>query len=260
MIVLYHANCSDGFCAAWLLHSIYPEAKFIPVNYDEKPPKIDNEIVFIVDFSYKLPEMNEIYNFCKQLIVLDHHKTAQKELSSFSGPKALVIFDMNKSGGRLTWEFLNPDKESPWLVDYTEDRDLWRFKLPNSREINAALRSYPFDFDTWDTLDPDNLVKEGQAILRYQKSVVDSHVKNAYEIDLDGYKVLAVNATTMISEIAGELALRCSFGVCYFDQADGKRIYSLRSTDEGIDVSEIAKKHGGGGHRNAAGFVERINK
>ena len=28
----------------------------------------------------------------------------------------------------------------------------------------------------------------------------------------------------------------------------------LRSTDDGLDVSEIAKQYGGGGHRNAAGF------
>ncbi|WP_277343388.1 DHHA1 domain-containing protein [Pseudomonas viridiflava] len=28
----------------------------------------------------------------------------------------------------------------------------------------------------------------------------------------------------------------------------------MRSTDEGLDVSEIAKLYGGGGHRNASGF------
>jgi bifunctional oligoribonuclease and PAP phosphatase NrnA len=41
------------------------------------------------------------------------------------------------------------------------------------------------------------------------------------------------------------------------DQSDGARAahkVSLRSTDGGVDVSAIARKHGGGGHRQAAGF------
>ena len=41
----------------------------------------------------------------------------------------------------------------------------------------------------------------------------------------------------------------------WFRHRDGNYIYSLRSrADSGIDVSAIAKKYGGGGHKNAAGF------
>jgi bifunctional oligoribonuclease and PAP phosphatase NrnA len=41
------------------------------------------------------------------------------------------------------------------------------------------------------------------------------------------------------------------------DQADGGRAarkVSMRSTDGRVDVSAIARRHGGGGHRRAAGF------
>jgi phosphoesterase RecJ-like protein len=41
------------------------------------------------------------------------------------------------------------------------------------------------------------------------------------------------------------------------DQADGGRAarkVSMRSTDGRVDVSAIARQHGGGGHRRAAGF------
>jgi phosphoesterase RecJ-like protein len=41
------------------------------------------------------------------------------------------------------------------------------------------------------------------------------------------------------------------------DQADGGRSarkVSMRSTDGTVDVSAIARRHGGGGHRRAAGF------
>lgn len=40
---------------------------------------------------------------------------------------------------------------------------------------------------------------------------------------------------------------------CYWDTPEG-RVFSLRSTDTGPDVSEIAKAYGGGGHAHAAGF------
>ncbi|MGH2924196.1 MAG: DHH family phosphoesterase [Solirubrobacterales bacterium] len=38
------------------------------------------------------------------------------------------------------------------------------------------------------------------------------------------------------------------------DESGSARKVSLRSTDGRVDVSEIARKHGGGGHRRAAGF------
>lgn len=100
------------------------------------------------------------------------------------------------------------------------------------------------------------LVNEGEAILRYQAQLVESAVANAIEIELDGYKILAVNATCLISEICERLAQGKPFGASYFIHGDGRKIWSLRSREGGIDVSEIAKRHGGGGHRAAAGFTE----
>jgi nanoRNase/pAp phosphatase (c-di-AMP/oligoRNAs hydrolase) len=65
-----------------------------------------------------------------------------------------------------------------------------------------------------------------------------------------------VNATCLFSEIAGELAQDEQFAACYFDRRDGKRQWSLRSDDNGLDVSAIAKAHSGGGHYHAAGFEQ----
>lgn len=56
-------------------------------------------------------------------------------------------------------------------------------------------------------------------------------------------------------EDAGHLLCKGeAFAGCYWDTPKG-RVFGLRSTDEGVDVSEIAKQFGGGGHRNAAGFT-----
>ncbi len=152
------------------------------------------------------------------------------------------------------------------MVDYTEDRDLWLWKLDWSREINAFIRSWPLDFGKWDDFDQvspgtekwDTWVDAGSAILRREQQIVDDHSQHAREIEMDGHKILCVNATVLFSDIAGELAKDRPFGACYFDRSDGKRQWSLRSRDGGVDVSEIAKRHGGGGHRNASGFEEDV--
>lgn len=253
-LVLYHASCWDGFCAAWAFRRTRPNAEFVSVQYGESPPDVTGREVYVLDFSFKRDVLLAMKAAARYLLVLDHHKTAEAELSGLD----FCEFDMSRSGGRMTWEWFI-DKNPPWLVTYTEDRDLWRWALPQSREINAALRTWPLDFDLWDKMHVSEdalggLAVEGAAILRAEKAIVESHVKNASETTIDGHKVLCVNATTLISEIAGELAKDRPFGVCWFEGDNNERVYSLRSQDGGIDVSEIAKKHGGGGHRNAAGF------
>lgn len=275
-LVLYHANCFDGFCAAWVAKGVLKgEVEFVPVQYGQDPPEqaFDKDTrLYVLDFSYSRDVMFKLAALRHEaMVVLDHHKTAQEALCDLSielashncGDALSVTFDMNKSGGRLAWEhfYKLSNIRPPWLVDYTEDRDLWRWKLAQSKEINAALRSYPQDFALWDEFarkDALNFGAEGAAILRREKQIVDDHVRYAREIQMDGHNILCVNATVMFSEIAGELAKGRPFGACYFDRADGKRQWSLCSRDEGVNVSEVAKLHGGGGHRNAAGFEEAL--
>jgi oligoribonuclease NrnB/cAMP/cGMP phosphodiesterase (DHH superfamily) len=266
-VVIFHANCADGFCAAWVARNVLPsDTIFHPVNYGDPVPEFPSGCrVWILDFSYPKEQLLTIAERSEHTRVIDHHKSAKEELldSHWAGSARLsIVFRMDKSGGRLAWEEFHSKEKSPWLVDYTEDRDLWLWKLPQSREINAALASYPRDFGVWDNfaaitnVHHSGLEAEGKAILRYQAQVVESQCKNAVEIDMDGYKVLSVNATVLISEIAGKLAESRPFGVTYFTDAKGRRIWSLRSREGGVDVSEIAKRHGGGGHRQAAGYEE----
>lgn len=253
-IVIYHDNCADGFCAAWAVRKQYPNATFIAAKYGDEPPAPEGRDVFIVDFSYPRDVLFNLREKAASLVVMDHHKTAQAALSGLG----FCIFDMDKSGARLAWERFNTGQSPHWLVDYTEDRDLWRWKLPHSKEINSAIRSYPFDFEEWDSIakrNPEEFIAEGAAILRDQKQTIASHVANAGTFELDGYTIPCVNCTTLISEVVGELAEGQPFAAGFFIAANGDRVYSLRSRGDGIDVSEIAKRHGGGGHKNAAGFT-----
>jgi uncharacterized protein len=283
-LVIYHAGCADGWCSAWLFSHALPEAELYAAHYGTAPPDCTGRRVFLVDFSYKRPAMRQILSQAQAVTVLDHHASAEKELAGLVGdftPRPgteppTVLFDMAKSGARLAWEYLYRRKlfpaewqdparsgfsptNAPWLVDYTEDRDLWRWQLAESRAVNAALRLYPFEIAAWDRLYLESftdLVPVGRAVLRRDEQIVADHVRHAREIILAGHRVLAVNATVLVSEIAGELAKGRRFGVCYFDRHDGVRVWSLRSDENGLDVSEIARSLGGGGHPRAAGFEE----
>lgn len=256
-LVIYHAGCWDGFCAAWVARKALGPCDFVPLNYGEDLPQMAGRNVYVLDFSFPRQAMIECHAMAASFLVFDHHKTARDALEGLP----FCTFDMNKSGGRLAWEHFFPGVIRPWLVDYTEDRDLWLWKLPHSQEINAALRSYPLDFNTWDQLEEadgskafDRLKDEGRAILRAQQQLVEQHVANAIETKIDGHLVLMVNATCHVSEIAGALAKGRPFGLVWFEGDQGERVYSLRSDANGLDVSEIAKRFGGGGHARAAGF------
>ncbi len=273
-LVIYHANCWDGFCAAWVARKALGDADFYPANYGQSPPNVAGRVVYMLDFSYPRAVMDRLLTVARRTVVLDHHKTAQDALDGFHQPESGidVIFDMNKSGARLTWLWFTMEgyalwtpnqPRAPWLVDYTEDRDLWRHALDGTEEINAALRSYPLDFELWDGFekkDPKStFYYEGAAIRRAERAIVVSHVGNARVRDVAGYLVPTVNATVLFSEIAGELAKGQLFGACYFDRQDGKRQWSLRSDEHGMDVSALAKTQGGGGHPRAAGFEETLS-
>lgn len=268
-MVLYHANCMDGFCSAWLCHLAWPDAEFVPVRYGQSPPDVSGRDVLVVDFSYKRDVLLEMKARAHSLVVLDHHRTARDELDGLD----FCTFDLEKSGARLAWDYLagigrlprqavwqltEEEPEPHWIVDYVEDRDLWRWKQPHSRDVNAALASYDHDFRIWDAIalqNPLQMADQGVHITRYQEKVVDDHVRNAREVELDGHRVLAVNATTLFSEIGGRLAEGRAFGICWFVRQDGKAQVSLRSRDGGVDVSEVARRFGGGGHPRAAGFT-----
>ena len=255
-LCIYHKNCPDGLAAALAVWLQFPNAEFVTAQYGDSPPDVKNKNVIIVDFSYKREDLLVMNQQAKSLIVIDHHKTAQGALTGLD----YCIFDMDKSGAVLTWEYLYPDKEMPLLFSYIQDRDLWQWKMPDSREVSAALRSYQPFFNIWRDFLEDAaiglLIEEGKAILRYQQQQIEMVLSREPSfVEIGGHTVPCINSTHLISEIGNELAQNHPFAACYFDTTDGKRVFSLRSTDEGVDVSQIAKQYGGGGHRNAAGFT-----
>lgn len=248
-IVLYHAECTDGFGAAWAIWKKFPTATFIPAKHGFPPPSgLAGRHVVIADFSYARPMLEAMAQEAASLLVLDHHITAQQALEGF--PHA--YFDQKKSGAVLAWEWAH-QSPAPWLLQYVQDKDLWEWALPDSREVTAALSSYPHDFALWDSFSREALIAEGKAILRYEQEMIGKILTEAITVTFHGHKVPAVQSAILTSQIGERLAKGRPFCLIWHDK-DGRRYFSMRSAPDGLDVAAIATLHGGGGHIHAAGF------
>jgi hypothetical protein len=248
--VLYHADCADGFGAAWALWKRFPAATFVPVKHGFAPPTgLGGQDIVMVDFSYARPTLESLASEAKSLVVLDHHITAEKALADLP----YAYFDLTKSGAVLAWEWAH-DESIPWLLRYIQDKDLWQWALPDSREISASLASHPFDFELWSRLDQQVLLTEGRAILRYEATLLTKLEAEARTIPFHGSVVPVVHSPVMTSQLGERLSAQAPFCVMWHER-DGRRYYSLRSSnDGGADVAAIASAYGGGGHTHAAGF------
>lgn len=280
-LCIYHGKCADGFTSAWAVYTAWDRnldhIEFHPGVYSEPPPDVTGRDVIMVDFSYKAPVIAEMAKTAKSILILDHHKTAQEDLApnivpeltweiwnDNECPKVSAVFDMDRSGAGLTWDFFHRGEPRPAIVNYVEDRDLWRFKLEASREVSAYIFAHEYTFAFWDDMakvmaDPNGLqtvFNMGAAIeLKHNKDVAELVEVCKRRMVIGGVEVWGASLPYTLTSDAGNLMSEGEpFAACYWDTPKG-RTFSLRSKPEGADVSEIAKVYGGGGHKNASGFT-----
>ncbi|HLG71481.1 MAG TPA: DHHA1 domain-containing protein [Chloroflexota bacterium] len=259
MIVIYHSDCPDGFTAAWAAWLLHPDATFVPASHGDPPPDVKGKDVVIADFSYDLATVRRVREDASTFALLDHHQSAL-ELAGEPG----CVIDQSRSGAAITWDYFHPNgSKRPPIVDYVQDRDLWRHELPHSREVSAYIASLSFKFDEWSAAakvlaeDLPNAVSQGEAIERFTHKAIARMVKRAYTVSFPTPKgearVPAVNTAENVSDVLHELSENQPFAVAYAYK-DGMWKCSLRSSQDGEDVARIAEQFGGGGHKHAAGF------
>lgn len=263
-IVIYHGNCADGFSAAWCFWRKYGvDADYVAGVYQQAPPSVAGCDVYLVDFSYKRAVVEQMLNVAASVTLIDHHKTALEDLAGLENVFDRYHFftDLNRSGATLAWDYLFPNEPRPLLLGHIEDRDLWRFKLAGTREIQAFVFSHEYTFEQWDRLMSAGQVEllqmtaAGAAIERkHHKDVAELVGVCKRRMVIGGHDVpVASLPYTLVSDAAHVMAQGEPFAACYWDTAEG-RIFGLRAADDGLDVSEIAKLYGGGGHAKASGF------
>ncbi len=261
--VLYHGNCLDGFGSAFAAWKFYgQDATYRAFTYGDISHLAGVDRLYLLDV---VPdEAEQILAMADQvgeLIIIDHHKTAQDTLKKLDRyiKNVAVHFDMTQSAAVLTWQHFH-GSEVPWLLKSIQDNDLWRHELPDTKEIAAALRSYPFDFEFWDRLAEDpkfgmiELFDAGQHVIRTEQMYYRRAMKEVQWMVIGGYEVPVINTIVDGSNASNELMRREKVHMAgyYYDRAKN-RVFGLRS-DGLIDASEVAKQYGGGGHPKAAGF------
>jgi len=268
-VCFYHAGCPDGFGAAWAVRRAWgEEARYEPRGHDDELPlgELRGAAVAFVDMAPPNAPLRALARVAGSLVVLDHHVSSRDRLQAEAGlgdelrrEGHVVHFDLEHSGAVLAWRHFHPTASVPALLAYVEDQDLWRFELPRSREVNAAVTAYPRRFEVWDRLAelaPEKLAEEGAPILRAQRAEVERALTAAQPVWIAGLRLEAVNAPFLRAQIGHELATRAAHGApagaVY--RLVGQRVdVSLYSIGD-FDVATLAARFGGGGHRNAAGF------
>lgn len=277
-VIIYHANCIDGFCSYFIAE------KFLKCpghawNYGQEPPPtelIKGKDVFILDFSFKRNQIIDMMMHARRVTILDHHDTAEKELKGLAeqvGVGLEIIFDQSKSGAKLTWDYFRQPEQTMismyWsavddLVNYVQDRDLWKWQLPESREFGAFLRSFPMTVESWDQMLQDWDLRSyctiGKAMNQQLHTQIQLNKQFATTVNIQDEIIPIVNCCNNISELVGELAASSpgKVAIGYFIDSTGMARCSARSVG-GDPVGDgkaqrLAGWFGGGGHPNAAGF------
>jgi oligoribonuclease NrnB/cAMP/cGMP phosphodiesterase (DHH superfamily) len=259
----YHHNDLDGRCAAAIINKKF-DCKFIEVNYNNGIPidKIEkDEDIIIVDFSFKPELMERVLQITKNVIWIDHHKTAME----YKYPIDLYgIRDIKFSGCELTWKYFFSDEEMPWAVRYVGDYDIWAHKYKESNYFHEAMKArdthptsqlwkilFNNDLESQATLN--DITQDGKICCDYRDRLCEEYVKSfGFEIVFESHKCLAVGLYLFGSKTFGDKIKQYDMGITF--EYNGKNwIIGLYS--EKIDTSVIAKKYGGGGHTGASGFV-----
>lgn len=256
-LILTHAYCVDGQSSDWVIRKVYPLARSVHCQYGMRIPDVTDYDVVIADFSFSRSVMLDMAKKARSILCLDHHKSAENEI----GDLPFCTFDMKRSGAGLAWDHFFPDVPRPALINYVEDRDLWNNALPHIEEVTAVIQSTPYSTAAWtdlaDRLDTgfDDVVHEGTSLLRYQTRLIERASAAQIDVVIAGYRVPSVNSPLFQTELGNEMDHGMPFAAAWYVTKEGRVRFSLRSAEpDGLDVAEIARLFGGGGHVRSSGF------
>ena len=272
-MIIFHHGDPDGWCAAaivnmWVsqnMKSLKPDrVEFREMQYKDNPDfsDIGNELVVIVDFSFKPDVFRKLQERTKNIIWCDHH-TSCKDYD-YAKEDIPGIRDFNNpclAGCELAWKhFIGTD--IPWGVELLGDYDAFRLEHdPECFQFFEGLKTLDNNpkSDIWYRIFKDmeyveHIIEIGKTIIKYRDLYVNDMYKNySYETEIDGHKAIALNLYRFGSAAFGEHFKKYPICIAYIH--DGHQYTVSLYSDNKVDVSKVAQKYGGGGHEGAAGFV-----
>lgn len=155
----------------------------------------------------------------------------------------------------------------PLAVRLAGEYDIWDKRDPNAEVFQFGLRSRELDEDDWRKLlcshfpmFVESLCANGRLLQRYQQQHDASIVNHrSFIIDWEGLRFLTLNTArcnslTFTARDVPETGHDALLAFYYDGRKWTVSLYHARHRTD-LDLSTIARKYGGGGHRGACGFT-----
>lgn len=275
-LIIYHSDI-DGHASGAILQKYLKDRNpiMIQMNYDDTFPweLVTGETeVWMTDFSLQpWDNMVRLHRSCKKLIWIDHHKSAIQYYNDWLKNDGSPIEGLLKDGRAacgLCWDYCNPELPEPLPIHLAECYDVWKWQeIEGAIEFQYGTKFYETDPGTLDgqnfwkclleqsSIRTAEIISYGELLIKYKERSNSTYIKdNCFETTLDKLNVIAVNRKENSQQFDSIWNPLKYHAMLAFTWAKGIWTISLYTTRDDVDVSVIAKKHGGGGHKRAAGF------
>lgn len=267
IVVLYHGSCNDGFAGAWSAWKKFgAKADYIPMHREDDELILKGREIYFIDYTLSMEQTKKLMRLNRRVTCIDHHITSKETALSTHNPS----FSLDNSGAVLAWKYFHPGKKTPLLLQYIEDRDLWRWKMPKAKEILAGTNfsnEAAYTFKGFGKLASDfekpayrrQCIKDGKIVKSVLDGIIEKIASDASDVKLGGVRALAVNTPNMFGSGVGNYLVEkksALMAIMWHIDGENNLKISLRSGEK-VDCSKVAEKFGGGGHKRASGFIIR---
>jgi len=275
MKCIFHSIDYDGKCSGAIVFSRFPNCELYPIDYVDVFDfnKIEQgEQVIMVDFTLENQDQMLELATLSDLIWIDHHKSAIEIESHYDLETVKGIRKEGVGACELVWQRFYPTKRLPYGVFLLSKYDVWQTESNLWKDTILPFQygmrlhdGWPNNMNFWEPIFEatenseliEHIIMEGRAAQAYEENFSNRVAKGLwFPIEFEGLKFQVINRSHANS-LSGDAIWNPDeyHGLMYFSRGPKKWKVSMYTSREDIDLSKIAKKHGGGGHKQACGFT-----
>ena len=281
--VIYHSADFDGIFCREIARKFLPDAELIGWDYANPKIPVPEGKFYILDLSPEClePEILPMSD-AGRMVWIDHHASAIKKFPEvFPGYRIDGV-----AACRLAWQYFTLPMHSgpgtgydhlkkhnyfdrqvtePYAVRLAGEYDIWDKRDPDAELFQHGLSSEELREDTWIyMLDSDTSERECQRLLRQGECLQYARAKEnesiitrlGFTVEFEGMTMLACNHAMFNSHLF-TAGIKPEHEALLGFKFDGKQwnvsLYHVPGKEH-HDLSVLAVKHGGGGHKGACGF------
>ncbi|MBI3784670.1 MAG: hypothetical protein HY270_14855 [Deltaproteobacteria bacterium] len=283
-VVSHGPHCLDGVTAAVVVTRFHTDAT-VDVRFSSNEaidetllnlrcdPADDEHEIWITDISWTSPEVDRhlqaLLDRGVRIYWIDHHRTAiERQRNGEIGVRPTeTVLSERYAASRLTFDYLGqrfPDLAVAAglarLVAMADDNDRWLHRIPGSRELALTVSAMSGVAAYEDLLQSNDDVTYSPR-MREAAGRIAEELRHSSALAERTRKTRKVEGATVISALCDGYASEIGD---HWGKEGGNRIFALfdvrtmsislrRSPDCDVDLSQLARRLGGGGHPAAAG-------